>query len=307
MIKKSVICCCLLAVISCKTGSSNLFGKKKPTSTASSGIIRTTKSPVLPKTPAQAEPKNSPKTETLEATTKVQVTSVLVQEYIQKYKEIAKADMVKYGIPASITLGQGILESGAGTGPLSVQANNHFGIKCHKEWTGESIKYDDDAEAECFRKYNNPEESYRDHSLFLTSRPRYAALFQLPINDYKSWAKGLKEAGYATDPNYPTKLYLLIERYNLQEFDNEVLGAEAPSQSAPKVTESKQPPIVEKPSEIIKSTNSEPTENLKTHKVVKGDTLYSLSKKYAISVEELKKKNAILENSISIGQELIIP
>ena len=306
MIKKSIICCCLLALVSCKTGSLTVLGKKKNTSTASSGIIRTTKSPVLPKSPTKLEPIKSSKTETLEATTKVQVTTVLVQEYIQKYKDIAKADMVKYGIPASITLGQGILESGAGTGPLSVQANNHFGIKCHKEWTGETIKHDDDAEAECFRKYNNPEESYRDHSLFLTSRPRYAALFQLPINDYKSWAKGLKDAGYATDPNYPTKLYLLIERYNLQEFDNEVLGIDSTNQQTTKVVEETLPKVVEKPIETRVSAKTEPILNSIKHVVVKGDTLYSISKKYAISIEEIKKKNSLLENSISIGQELII-
>lgn len=298
MIKKSIIVICLLALVSCKTGGLRVLEKKQKT-TASSGIIRTTKTPVLkPTNPPKTETVKDIKTVTLEATTKVQVTTVLVQEYIQKYKDIAKEDMVKYGIPASITLGQGILESGAGTGPLSVQANNHFGIKCHKEWTGESIKYDDDAEAECFRKYNNAEESYRDHSLFLTSRPRYASLFQLPINDYKSWAKGLKEAGYATDPNYPTKLYLLIERYNLQQYDSEVLGLETTTQQPTKVET--------KPIEIGFPSKTDTQLNAIKHVVVKGDTLYSISKKYAISIEELKKKNTIIENSISIGQELII-
>lgn len=298
MIKKSIIVICLLALVSCKTGGLRVLEKKQNT-TASSGIIRTTKTPVLkPTNPPKTETVKDIKTVTLEATTKVQVTTVLVQEYIQKYKDIAKEDMVKYGIPASITLGQGILESGVGTGPLSIQANNHFGIKCHKEWTGESIKYDDDAEAECFRKYNNAEESYRDHSLFLTSRPRYASLFQLPINDYKSWAKGLKEAGYATDPNYPTKLYLLIERYNLQQYDSEVLGLETTTQQPTKVET--------KPIEIGFPSKTDTQLNAIKHVVVKGDTLYSISKKYAISIEELKKKNTIIENSISIGQELII-
>ncbi len=298
MIKKSIIIICLLALVSCKTGGLRVLEVKQKT-TASSGIIRTTKTPVLkPTNPPKTETDKGAKTVTLEATTKVQVTSVLVQDYVQKYKDIAKEDMVKYGIPASITLGQGILESGAGTGPLSVQANNHFGIKCHKEWTGESIKYDDDIEAECFRKYKNPEESYRDHSLFLTSRPRYASLFQLPINDYKSWAKGLKEAGYATDPNYPTKLYLLIERYNLQQYDSEVLGLETTTQQPTKVET--------KPIEIGFPSKTDSQLNAIKHVVVKGDTLYSISKKYAISIEELKKKNTIIENSISIGQELII-
>lgn len=305
MTKKFLIIVSLFALVSCKSGGLHVFSKKKSASASSGSIIRTTKTPVLATKPSTKEVTNKEsKTVTLEATTKVQVTTVLVQEYIQKYKDIAKEDMIKYGIPASITLGQGILESGAGTGPLSVQANNHFGIKCHKEWTGESIKYDDDEEAECFRKYNNPEESYRDHSLFLTSRPRYAALFQLPINDYKSWAKGLKDAGYATDPNYPTKLYLLIERYNLQQFDNEVLGIETPKIEQPKIVEKTEPKVIEKSVEEVQQLKT--SENNKTHVVVKGDTLYSISKKYAISIEELKKKNTIIESSISIGQELII-
>ena len=307
MIKKGLIVVCLLALVSCKSGGLHLFGKKKSTTTASGSIIRTTKTPVLNgSNVAKKEADKEVKTVTLEATTKVQVTTALVQEYIQKYKDIAKEDMLKYGIPASITLGQGILESGAGTGPLSIQANNHFGIKCHKEWTGDSIKYDDDEAAECFRKYKNPEESYRDHSLFLTSRPRYASLFQLPINDYKSWAKGLKDAGYATDPNYPTKLYLLIERYNLQQYDNEVLGLEKATQEPPKVVEKSTISVVEKPTAAVVSAKPNETAKGSTHIVVKGDTLYSLSKKYAISIEELKKKNGILENGISIGQELII-
>lgn len=305
MIKKFLIIVSLFALVSCKSGGLHVFSKKKSASASSGSIIRTTKTPVLATKPSPKEATNKEsKTVTLEATTKVKVTTDLVQEYIQKYKDIAKEDMVKYGIPASITLGQGILESGAGTGPLSVQANNHFGIKCHKEWTGESIKYDDDAEAECFRKYNNPEESYRDHSLFLTSRPRYAGLFQLPINDYKSWAKGLKDAGYATDPNYPTKLYLLIERYNLQQFDNEVLGIETSKIEQPKIVEKTEPKVIKKSVEEVQQPTT--SENSKTHVVVKGDTLYSISKKYAISIEELKKKNAIIESSISIGQELII-
>jgi flagellum-specific peptidoglycan hydrolase FlgJ len=307
MIKKGFIVLCLLALVSCKSGGLTIFGKKKSASASSGSIIRTTKTPVLNgSNAAKKETTKEVKTVTLEATTKVQVTTALVQEYIQKYKDIAKEDMLKYGIPASITLGQGILESGAGTGPLSMQANNHFGIKCHKEWTGDSIKYDDDEAAECFRKYNNPEESYRDHSLFLTSRPRYASLFQLPINDYKSWAKGLKDAGYATDPNYPTKLYLLIERYNLQQYDNEVLGIERTTQDPVKPVEKTTNPVVEQPKSVPAPVQSSVVTNAKTHVVVKGDTLYSLSKKYGISIDELKQKNALLENSISIGQELII-
>jgi LysM repeat protein len=131
-------------------------------------------------------------------------------------------------------------------------------------------------------------------------------LFQLPINDYKSWAKGLKDAGYATDPNYPTKLYLLIERYNLQQYDNEVLGIERTTQDPVKPVEKTTDPVVEQPKSVPAPVQSSVVTNAKTHVVVKGDTLYSLSKKYGISIDELKQKNALLENSISIGQELII-
>ncbi|MBA4317919.1 MAG: hemagglutinin, partial [Flavobacterium sp.] len=143
----------------------------------------------------------------------------MVLAYIENYKGVAQANMEKYGIPASIILGQAILESGSGTGSLSVQANNHFGIKCHKDWLGQTVKYDDDAIDECFRKYYNASDSFRDHSLFLTSRPRYSPLFKLNKTDYKAWAKGLKAAGYATDTQYPTKLIGLIERYQLYKYD----------------------------------------------------------------------------------------
>ena len=234
------------------------------------------------------EPKRTPTTEVLEATTKVKVTTALVLEYIKKYENIAKQDMITYGIPASITLGQGILESGAGTGPLSAQANNHFGIKCHLEWNGPSIKYDDDEAQECFRKYSNPEESYRDHSIFLTSRTRYSGLFKLPKDDYKSWAKGLKAAGYATDVLYPSKLIGLIERYDLQKYDAEVLGKTYVS------------------TKINANEKTSPKINLEVHEVVKGDTLYSLSKKYNIPIDELKRKNDISDSGISIGQKLVI-
>ncbi len=140
-------------------------------------------------------------------------------EYIDTYKEIAIVEMNAYHIPASITLAQGILESGNGNSRLAKNANNHFGIKCHKGWTGESIKMDDDEKNECFRKYKNAETSFKDHSQFLTTRSRYAFLFDFKINDYKSWAKGLKKAGYATNPKYPTLLIKIIEENNLHEYD----------------------------------------------------------------------------------------
>ena len=145
------------------------------------------------------------------------------EKYIDTYKEIAQSEMRLYNIPASITLAQGILESGSGNGRLSVKANNHFGIKCH-EWTGAKIYHDDDRKQECFRKYIDAKYSFRDHSLFLKERKRYAKLFQLKKEDYKGWAKGLRTAGYATDKKYPQKLISLIERYKLYKLDEAVLG-----------------------------------------------------------------------------------
>ena len=139
--------------------------------------------------------------------------------YVKKYAPAATKNMRFFKIPASITLAQGILESGYGEGTLAKKANNHFGIKCHKEWKGKSITHDDDEKDECFRSYKNPLRSYRDHSLFLVDRDRYSSLFTLNRKDYNGWAVGLKAAGYATDPKYADKLISLIERFNLTRFD----------------------------------------------------------------------------------------
>ena len=139
--------------------------------------------------------------------------------YIKKYAPAATKNMRFFKIPASITLAQGILESGYGEGTLAKNANNHFGIKCHKDWKGKSIKHDDDEKNECFRSYKNPLRSYRDHSLFLVDRDRYSSLFKLNRKDYRGWALGLKAAGYATDPKYADKLISLIERFKLTRFD----------------------------------------------------------------------------------------
>lgn len=142
------------------------------------------------------------------------------QAYIDKYSEMAVREMQQYRIPASITLSQGIIESNCGKSPLAKDANNHFGIKCQKDWTGETYLFDDDKEQECFRKYNNAEESYRDHSLFLTTRTRYSELFSLELTDYKGWARGLSKCGYATNPNYPDILIRVIEDCQLFRFDD---------------------------------------------------------------------------------------
>lgn len=203
-----------------------------------------------------------------------------VERYIDLYSEIAKSNMQSHKIPASITLAQGILESGSGRGRLAIEANNHFGIKCHG-WKGAKIYHDDDRSQECFRKYKKAETSYQDHSEFLTGRKRYADLFKLKPDDYKSWAKGLRTAGYATDRKYPQKLISLIERYQLYEYDEEVLG------------KSKKTSIIDKQTEI-------------KHIVSKGDTLYSLSRFYKTTVAVIKTNNNLMSNDLTIGQELII-
>ena len=192
------------------------------------------------------------------------------EDYINYYSSIAMDEMIQFGIPASITLAQGILESGAGRGTLAVQANNHFGIKCH-DWTGKKIFHDDDKKQECFRKYDNPEYSYRDHSIFLSNRGRYSFLFDLKKDDYKKWARGLKKAGYATDPKYSQKLIDLIERYQLYNYDNKVL----------------------------KKKN-------KLYKVKRGDTVYSISKKFNMPVDLIIKMNNIKDYELSVGETIII-
>src|SRR5690554_4253451 len=204
-----------------------------------------------------------------------------VANYINEYRDIAKEEMLQYGIPASITLAQGILESGAGAGDLTVRANNHFGIKCHKGWQGESVYHDDDELGECFRKYTHPKYSFRDHSLFLTTRSRYSDLFKLKKDDYKGWARGLRKAGYATDPRYPEKLISIIERYSLYEYDQQVLGNRV-------------------------QTSKPDDTKISTYSVQAGDTLYSISRRFNLTVDTLKKYNGLESNEISIGQILYL-
>lgn len=140
-------------------------------------------------------------------------------KYIDRYSALAIDEMYRSGVPASITLAQGLLESRYGLSELATKGNNHFGIKCHNNWQGGKVYHDDDKKGECFRKYDSPEESFRDHSDFLRYRDRYKFLFDLEVNDYKGWAHGLKKAGYATDPAYPAKLIKLIEDYKLYRYD----------------------------------------------------------------------------------------
>ena len=266
-----------LFVVSCSSSRPIVRTTTKPKQTTKKQPVTQTKSNTTtnPKTDSQVS---------LEATSNVKTFAEEIQLYVDDFKEIAKNNMKTHGIPASITLAQGILESGAGKGKLAQSANNHFGIKCHTGWTGESVKHDDDAEQECFRKYQHPSESYRDHSLFLTSRPRYATLFKLDKGDYESWAKGLKVAGYATDVKYPDKLIGLIERFELYKYDNEVLNRD------------------------FKPVKKDPNfaQGGDYYTIQQGDTLYSLSKQFNLTVDDLKKLNNMSDNTISIGQQIKI-
>ena len=264
--KKTFTILCLLALVSSCGSNKKVTTRKSKNKTHREAISKTNNnSEVIVNSPDNTEV-------TITETSESYATPT--DEYIAIYSDIAQDEMRNYGVPASITLAQGILESGSGKGRLSLEANNHFGIKCHKGWTGAKIYHDDDKDQECFRKYKNSKYSFRDHSLFLKERKRYAGLFFLGKGDYESWAKGLRAAGYATDRKYPQKLISLIERYQLYRFDNEVLGVES-------------------------------NQNDK-HTVAAGDTLYSLSRIYNIAVPELKALNSLEGSDLFVGQVLYI-
>ncbi|MGB7394765.1 MAG: glucosaminidase domain-containing protein [Pricia sp.] len=235
------------------------------------------------------------------------------EDYVDTFSDIAQFEMKAYGIPASITLAQGLLESGLGKGELALKTNNHFGIKCHTGWQGDFDHHDDDEKGECFRKYNHPMYSYRDHSIFLSGRGRYAFLFELRNDDYKGWARGLRKAGYATDRQYPQKLISLIERYRLHQFDTAVTDAGYGNASyGPENREYKNRSGESMGSENQQSerSNSEAVANAKTqfdtHVVQSGDTLYSISRRYSVSVNDLKRWNYMYDDKLAVGQEITV-
>lgn len=213
--------------------------------------------------------------------------------YIEKYKTIAIREMNQFGIPASITLAQGILESGSGNSDLAINANNHFGIKCNSSWAGKTYYKNDDKENECFRVYDNAEQSFIDHSVFL-KRTRYAPLFKLNKNDYKGWAEGLKQYGYATNPQYAQLLISYIEKYNLQAFDNQ--------------NEINVPYVTPRDTVLVPNLPTQPSLVLLPNQylVQKGDTLYNISKRFSLSVDELMALNNLPDNAIKLGQILIV-
>lgn len=225
--------------------------------------------------------------------------------YVKQYRDIAIRQMNKEGIPASIIMAQALLESGAGTSYLAREANNHFGIKCNSQWRGESIKKDDDRKNECFRKYDQVEDSYSDHSAFL-KRERYASLYELPITDYKSWAHGLKAAGYATDPAYGDKLIRIIETYHLYELDNVTLDAPAVEEAVA---------VEDNPAVSIPVALAVSSMQLLTHKnknlpyvqVGEGDSIEKIASHYRKSVADLLQYNDMnYDDTLSVGDIIFL-
>lgn len=214
--------------------------------------------------------------------------------YIQAYSKLAIIQQKEYGIPASITLAQGLLESGAGQSEFVKSSNNHFGIKCH-EWTGDKIYHDDDAKGECFRKYDQVIDSYEDHSLFLKNKPRYAFLFELSPTDYEGWAHGLKKAGYATDPSYAYKLISIIENYDLHKYDL-VKNQETNTFAKNIKTEKKQAEQNNAAMGNIGALTSHQiykNNHVRFVVAVSGDTYGSLSDEFNISEKRLRTYNEI--------------
>jgi len=233
---------------------------------------------------------------------------ITTEGYIEIYKDVAMKKMKEYKIPASITLAQGILESGSGNSRLATKANNHFGIKCHKGWTGKTFTMDDDAKNECFRKYKHASDSYRDHSQFLTQRGRYSFLFEYDITDYEKWAKGLKKAGYATNPKYPDLLIRLIEKYDLDQYDRGYKSRKRKDEKiVPETT------IVDSPllanNEVIYTSDAgrDVFENNGVRYVIgkAGDTFYGLADEFEVYSYQLFKYNDRDKDHLVKSHEII--
>lgn len=275
------------------------------------------------------------------ANSTIAVTSDAYSTYITTYSGMAVAQMEKYGIPASITLAQGLLESNAGRSALAESCNNHFGIKCH-DWQGKKTYHDDDSSQECFRCYDSAEESFRDHSLFLVNGTRYSSLFALDRDDYKGWAKGLKQAGYATSPTYADKLIELIERYGLDVYDSENASRVRKGQVPHRiVTVNGIDCVVLREGETIKDIahefkknilllreyneinnkfsvpagsyvflarkNTRADSSLRTYEVKEGDSIWSISQQFGIRVRPLIKRNRLGEdNPMRVGMILLL-
>lgn len=263
-------------------------------------------------------------------------------DYIANYSDMAVRQMEKYGIPASITLAQGILESDAGRSSLAVSCNNHFGIKCHSDWTGRTMRKDDDAKNECFRCYSSASESFEDHSLFLVNGSRYSSLFTLGRTDYKGWARGLKAAGYATSPTYADKLIELVERYGLDRYDTRSSAGRAAVQEPRAVLEVNEcrcvvlrqgetlqdiaaeygirPAMLRRYNDadrrftppagvniFLEKKKTRSARDARTHTVKADDSLWSVSQQYGIRLESLIRRNAIgKDNPLKVGMVLLL-
>lgn len=243
-----------------------------------------------------------------------------IVKYIEQYAALAVKEMERTGVPASIKIAQGIHETNAGKSDLVLQSNNHFGIKCKSSWTGDKVYHNDDAEGECFRKYEDAKASYLDHSDYLKSQPRYAFLFEYDANDYAAWAWGLKKAGYATNPIYAQTLIKYIEAYQLNELNKFAENEEeaaletfldkirtrplAMVANSGKLIEPEEQYNTPKPA---KEKSGKRIKVKKTHVVKKGDSLYSLSKKYGTTVDALKKINHLKKEALQVGQKIKIP
>jgi hypothetical protein len=212
------------------------------------------------------------------------------QTYIDRFADLAVEHRVRYGIPAAITLAQGLVESAAGRSTLAVKGNNHFGIKCHKDWTGDTLLRDDDARAECFRSYTSPEQSFEDHSKFL-SRRRYQVLHSIPTTDYEAWANGLKECGYATDPNYAVRLIAVIQRYGLDAYDKDDDSEEVSDFIMDNIRKS----------HIIRRYRG-----LYFVIACPGDTYESLADEFGLTADKLKKYNDASGSDIKEWEEVYL-
>lgn len=227
-------------------------------------------------------------------------TKITKQQYAEKWSVAAMEQMAQFDIPASITLAQGILESASGNSELAIKGKNHFGIKCHG-WEGREMYLDDDKKNECFRVYNSVEESYADHSAFLRKYNRYAFLFDYDKTDYKSWAKGLKKAGYATNPKYPQLLINIIEDLELNKYDE---FAKPEIRRKSKIVKEKKVKDIEiEENDVAVVSNKKFEQQMNTHKVnthkkgvkyvvaKKGDTFYKISKEFGLSLSQLYRYN----------------
>ena len=274
--------------------------------------------------------------------TSSQTSKDAYSDYIARYAGMAVEQMKQYGIPASITLAQGLLESDAGRSSLATKCNNHFCIKCHSDWTGRKIYHDDDARQECFRCYSNADESFRDHSLFLVNGSRYKSLFKLGPTDYKGWARGLKAAGYATSPTYADKLIELIERYGLDSYDSgsgvRLKPGQLPhqpllvnGQRCVRLREGEtlkdiareygmQLSLLRRFNEVdrkfvppsgtnvyLERKKSRADREHRTYVVRKGDSLWSISQQFGVRMKPLANRNKLSdENPLTVGMTLLL-